>query len=132
MISFFAGNPSIYIYISYIYIYIYMGVFKNMGKPPNHPCVHRVLNHYVHHPFWGKKNPPIFGSTPMAHINCKNCPLSLSLGERCRSKSQGSRGFKSQGSRGLKNGKNAAVFTKQTNGRKTNLRAFGYGISAKS
>ena len=30
----------------------YMGVSKNMGKPPNHPFVHRVF-HYFHHPFWG-------------------------------------------------------------------------------
>ena len=22
-----------------------------MGKPPKHPCVHRVF-HYFHHPFW--------------------------------------------------------------------------------
>ena len=33
--------------------YEYMGVEpKNMGKPPNHPFVHRV-GHYFHHPFWG-------------------------------------------------------------------------------
>ena len=25
---------------------------KIMGKPPNHPFVHRVF-HYFHHPFWG-------------------------------------------------------------------------------
>ena len=25
---------------------------KNMGKPPNHPFVHRVF-HYFYHPFWG-------------------------------------------------------------------------------
>ena len=30
-----------------------VGVSKNMGKPPNHPFVHRVF-HYFHHPFWGK------------------------------------------------------------------------------
>ena len=24
---------------------------KNLGKPPNHPFVHRVF-HYSHHPFW--------------------------------------------------------------------------------
>ena len=35
---------------------------KIMGKPPNHPFVHRVWNHDFHHPFWGK-NPPIFGNT---------------------------------------------------------------------
>ena len=34
---------------------------KNNGKTPQIiPFVHRVLNHYFHHPFWGK-NPPIFG-----------------------------------------------------------------------
>ena len=30
-----------------------MGVSKNMGKTPNHPFVHRVWNHYFHHPFSG-------------------------------------------------------------------------------
>ena len=32
-----------------------------MGKPPNNSFVHRVWNHYFHHPFWGE-NPPIFGN----------------------------------------------------------------------
>ncbi len=40
----------------------YMGVSKNMGKPPNHPFVHRVS--IINHPFWGV-SPPIFGSTPI-------------------------------------------------------------------
>ena len=34
---------------------------KIVGKPPNHPFVHRVWNHYFHHPFWGE-NTPIFGN----------------------------------------------------------------------
>ena len=34
----------------------HVGVSKNMGKPPNHPFVHRVF-HYFHHPFWGVKHP---------------------------------------------------------------------------
>ena len=36
-----------------------MDVSKNMGKPPNHPFVHRVF-HYFHHPFWGVKSHPYF------------------------------------------------------------------------
>ena len=32
--------------------------------PPNHPFVHRVWNHYFHHPFWGGFT-LIFGSTPI-------------------------------------------------------------------
>ena len=36
---------------------------KNMGKPPNHPFVRRVWNHYFHHPFWDTS---IFGNTHMA------------------------------------------------------------------
>ncbi len=35
---------------------------KIMGKPPNHPFVHRVWNHYFHHPFWGTS---IFGNTQL-------------------------------------------------------------------
>ncbi len=34
----------------YAYNIYNMGVSKNMGKPPNHPFVHRVF-HYFHHPF---------------------------------------------------------------------------------
>ena len=33
-----------------------MGVEPKIGVgnyPPNHPFVHRVWNHYFHHPFWG-------------------------------------------------------------------------------
>ena len=40
----------------------HVGVSKNMGKPSNHPLVHRVWKHYFHHPFWG---PPIFLETSM-------------------------------------------------------------------
>ena len=40
----------------YIPIIQYMGVSKKMGKPPNHPFVHRVF-HYFHHPFWGVYHP---------------------------------------------------------------------------
>ena len=47
--------------ISGTYIYIYLGVSKNMGKPPNHPFVHRVFP-YFHHPFWGFS--PYFGKQP--------------------------------------------------------------------
>ncbi len=36
---------------------------KIMGKPPNHPFVHRVF-HYFHRPFWGPT--PIFGLTPIS------------------------------------------------------------------
>ena len=28
-----------------------------IGVLPNHPFVHRVWNHYFHHPFWGVKHP---------------------------------------------------------------------------
>ena len=42
-----------------------MGVEAKIGgKSPNHPFVHRGLNHDFHHPFWGE-NPLIFGSTPI-------------------------------------------------------------------
>ena len=41
----------------------HMGVSKNMGKPPNHPFVHRVF-HYFHHPFW---DTPIFWKHPYEH-----------------------------------------------------------------
>ena len=42
---------------------------KIWGKPPNHPFVHRVWNHYFHHPLW---NTPIFG-----HIQIKGLLSSL-------------------------------------------------------
>ncbi len=29
-----------------------MWVFPKIMVPPNHPFVHRVWNHYFHHPFW--------------------------------------------------------------------------------
>ena len=49
------GEPSdhfkLFFYIHIYILYIYMGVSKNMGKPPNHPFVHRVF-HYFNHPFW--------------------------------------------------------------------------------
>ena len=44
--------------------------------PPNHPFVHRVWNHYFHHPFW---DTPIFGNIHMipwaknarySHMHC--------------------------------------------------------------
>ena len=40
---------------------------KNRGEktPPNHPFVHRVWNHYFHHPFWGTF---IFGNS---HVSPK-------------------------------------------------------------
>ncbi len=39
--------------------YIYMGVSKNRGvyPPKSFEFVHRVWNHYFHHPFWGVKSP---------------------------------------------------------------------------
>ena len=39
----------------------YMGVepkIRVFVPPPNHPFVHRVWNHYFHHPFWGPLNLP--------------------------------------------------------------------------
>ena len=36
----------------------HVGVEPKIGVPPNHPFVHRVWNHYFHHPFWGKT--PVF------------------------------------------------------------------------
>ncbi len=43
--------------------FLYMGVEpKIWDNPPNHPFVHRVWNHYFHHPFWGTI---IFGNTHM-------------------------------------------------------------------
>ena len=56
-------------------------------NPPNHPFVHRVWNHYFHHPFWGFS--PIFGSTPKSiweqisttsMVRLQGSPFFLSLG----------------------------------------------------
>ena len=38
---------------------IWVSTQKYGKTPPNHPFVHRVWNHYSHHPFWGE-NPPLF------------------------------------------------------------------------
>ena len=50
---------------------------KIMGKPPQIiPFVHRVWNHYIHHPFWGYPGTPIFGLTPILegkHLLCWQC-----------------------------------------------------------
>ena len=42
--------------------YVHLGVEPKIGGfyPPNHPFVHRVWNHYFHHPFWGEKKIPRF------------------------------------------------------------------------
>ena len=41
-------------------------VFPKIGVGlQNHPFLHRVWNHYFHHPFWGK---PIFGTIHMGMI----------------------------------------------------------------
>ena len=44
-----------------------IGVFA-----PNHPFVHRVWNHYFHHPFWGTT---IFRNTHLALTNINICFL---------------------------------------------------------
>ena len=49
----------------YIEIYVIWMFPKIWEKTPNHPFVHRVWNHYFHHPFWGNFHTPIFGSTPI-------------------------------------------------------------------
>ena len=46
---------------------------KNMGKPPNHPIVHRVF-HYFHHPFWGFS--PYFWKHPSIQGIVSDCQMS--------------------------------------------------------
>ena len=45
--------------------YVHLGVEPKIGGfyPPNHPFVHRVWNHYFHHPFWGVKSPYFWFNT---------------------------------------------------------------------
>ena len=47
------ANETVIINLNWYPIWIYLyGCFQRiMGKPPNHPFVHRVF-HYFHHPFW--------------------------------------------------------------------------------
>ena len=55
----------------------HVGVSKNMGKPPNHPFVHRVWNHYFHHPFWGWLYPYFWFNTYVDHT--KWCLLDVEV-----------------------------------------------------
>ncbi len=56
---------------------------KNRGKiyPPNHPFVHRVWNHYFHHPFWWFSpyfwKHPYGLNTPDSHLKGVNRPYAL-------------------------------------------------------
>ena len=47
-----------------VFISIHTGVSKNMGKPPNHPFVHRGFPLFSPS-ILGGFHPPIFGSTPI-------------------------------------------------------------------
>ena len=54
-------------------------VFPKIGVgPPNHPFVHRVWNHYFHHPFWDTHivgNTHIYLGVPSVSFegNCNSC-----------------------------------------------------------
>ena len=69
-----------------------LGVEPKIGvvfSPQNHPFVHRVWNHYFHHPFW---DTTIFGNTQL-NLDLVNWLSLILLATKCLNKSFGSQIF---------------------------------------